>query len=101
MANTVTVEPSTTVEIYYKDTPIIPESEPTIKVTNNGPASVTVKNYWGAPFMIGGWHELDTVQISAGENKGISGGDRSYYHYKVEVTNYTSDASATLEVDWD
>lgn len=101
MANTVTVKPGTTVQIYYKDTPIIPESEPTIKATNNGPANVTLKNYWCAPFLIGGWHELDIVEVSAGETKGISGSGRSYYHYKVEVTNYTSDESAALDIDWD
>ncbi|WP_277972944.1 hypothetical protein [Pantoea agglomerans] len=102
MPNTVKVEPNSTATLYYKDTPVIPESEPAITIKNNGPSNdISITSYWAAPLYVGGWHVLNEQGLKVGETVKLDGGAGPFYHFKVEARNNFLNASAELEVSWD
>ncbi|KFF67823.1 hypothetical protein IW01_15925 [Pectobacterium brasiliense] len=87
MPQTLVVNGGATATVYSNDSSVVPTDPPAFNIQNDGPEELTLKTYWGAPYLDGGWHLLGNSTIPAGSNQALYVGNGPYFHFKVEATN--------------
>ncbi|WP_372384933.1 hypothetical protein AB8613_20985 [Vibrio sp. BS-M-Sm-2] len=93
---TSTIKPGETIELWHKDTPIIPEVGYNTHINNVGDTSIKAIYQWKPP-LGSHWKEVKDQTFLPGEDGVFHYNGQSFYHQRVVVQNLSNSVSAKLE----
>lgn len=93
---TTNIEPGATVQLWHKETPVIPESGYNTYINNIGETRVVAIYEWKPP-LGNTWKEVKRQEFQAGEDGVFQDNGQAFYHQRIVVQNESESMPGCIE----